>query len=84
MFTVRYALCPYITQMIACVLHEPQLQHSSGAIGVELYNFVKRDDFSSYECVFVFRIPRVWDMTLDHWVIGYRRFEVPLVVTAVD
>jgi hypothetical protein len=25
------------------VLHEPQFQHSSGAIGVELHNFVKRD-----------------------------------------
>jgi hypothetical protein len=69
--------------MIAYVLHEPQLQHSSGAIGVELYNFVKRDYFSSYESVFVFRIPLVWDMTLDHWVIGYRRFEVSFMVKAV-
>ena len=83
MFTVRCTQSPDITQMIAYILHEPQFQHSSSAIDVELYSSVKRGLFSSYESVFIFRIPLLWDVTLNHGVIGYRRFQVPFMVTAV-
>jgi hypothetical protein len=61
-------------KMIAHVLHEPQLQRSSGAIGVELYSFhpMKVSSFSEFR-----------SSGTESWVIRYRRFEVPVMVTTV-